>query len=89
MPNEKTDQRGFNTNQPDVERTVASQGGPATGLGDPTNRTAGTGIDAATQAAAASTSNSTDKKNQPERNQDQESTEEIESDGDLELPEGK
>ncbi len=39
MPNEKTDKQGFSTNQPDKDRTLASQGGPSTGLGNATNRT--------------------------------------------------
>jgi hypothetical protein len=33
MPNEKTDSRGFASNEPDQERDLAAKGGPTTGLG--------------------------------------------------------
>jgi hypothetical protein len=89
MPNNKTDERGFNTNQPDIERTVASQGGPATGLGDPANRAApaGSDVDATTQAAAMSADNK--KQNTQEQNAENEQVDEMESDGNLGMPEGK
>jgi hypothetical protein len=89
MPNEKTDKQGFNTNQPDVERTVASQGGPATGLGDPSNRVApaGSDVDATTRAAAMSTDNK--KENTQKENTDDEQIDEMQSDGNMGMPEGK
>ena len=97
MPNEQTDKRGFNTNEPDVERTVASQGGPATGLGDPSNRVApsGSDVDSATTAAAASTSNNgvpsnnSERKDQTNRTTEDDSVDETESDGNMGMPPGK
>lgn len=38
MPNTKTDSKGFTTENPDVERDLASKGDPVTGLGKPTNK---------------------------------------------------
>lgn len=35
MPNEKTDQKGFATNEPDQDRDLAAKGGPGVGLGRP------------------------------------------------------
>jgi len=35
MPNRKTDQQGFSTQDPDVERDIAGKGGPALGTGIP------------------------------------------------------
>lgn len=92
MPNDKTDQRGFNTDQPDTDRTVASQGGPATGLGDPANRAAPSAkdVDSTTMAAAASTGNDQQNKEQQKEKQEQHTdTDEMQSDGNLGMPEGK
>jgi len=33
MPNRKTDKQGFATQDPDVEKDIASRGGPALGAG--------------------------------------------------------
>jgi hypothetical protein len=33
MPNRKTDRQGFATQDPDVEKDIASRGGPALGAG--------------------------------------------------------
>ena len=38
MPNRKTDKQGFATQDPDVERDIASRGGPALGPGIADNR---------------------------------------------------
>lgn len=35
MPNEKTDRKGFATNEPEKERDMAAKGGPMTGPGNP------------------------------------------------------
>lgn len=35
MPNQKTDSRGFSTQQSDQERDNAAKGGPTTGVGNP------------------------------------------------------
>jgi hypothetical protein len=83
MPNEKSDPTGFKTEQPDIGRTHAAQDGPSTGIHDPANRSASVEVDNTTRAAAAST-NSDAKKNK-----EQTSAEESDSDGNLELPEGK
>jgi hypothetical protein len=34
MPNEKTDHKGFASNEPDKERDMAAKGGPSTSLGN-------------------------------------------------------
>jgi len=38
MPNEKTDRKGFSTNEPEKERDMAAKGGPMTGPGNPDDR---------------------------------------------------
>lgn len=38
MPNTKTDSKGFTTENPDIERDLASKGDPVTGLGNPSNK---------------------------------------------------
>ena len=38
MPNEKTDRKGFASNEPDKERDMAAKGGPSTSMGNPDDR---------------------------------------------------
>jgi len=38
MPNEKTERKGFSTNEPEKERDMAAKGGPMTGPGNPDDR---------------------------------------------------
>ncbi len=38
MPNSKTDKQGFATRNADEERDIAGKGGPAIGLGSPTDK---------------------------------------------------
>jgi len=66
MPNEKTDRQGYNTSNPDEERDIAGKGGPAIGLGNPTDKhRAPTPYDAdlQTQIAAKSGKKNTGLKN--------------------------
>jgi hypothetical protein len=55
----RSDPGGVKTETTDVQRTLASQGGPATGIGDPANRQVPSPVndDLQTQAAARSTDN--------------------------------
>jgi hypothetical protein len=38
MPNNKTDSKGYSTENPDVERDEAAKGGPGVGVGIPDNK---------------------------------------------------
>lgn len=76
MPNEKTDKQGFNTNENDRERTLASQDGPVTGLGNPHNRSASTPAGDATTSLAAL---STDKKNKTPEEENKEQPSHLQS----------
>ncbi|HWB24752.1 MAG TPA: hypothetical protein VG738_04695 [Chitinophagaceae bacterium] len=38
MPNNKTDSKGFSTENPDIERDNGAKGGPGVGVGIPDNK---------------------------------------------------
>jgi len=74
-----SDPGGIKRESADLQRDTAAKGGPAVGLGKAQNRTAASPVDEDLQIQAAAKSG----KNQATEK------EEAQSDGNLELPEGK